>query len=1054
VTTDGAAQPDSRATGFRTFLIADVRGYTAYTREHGDEAAAALAATFAATVREVVEARDGFLLELRGDEALVVFESPRQALRAAVALQERLQEVGLPRGVGIGLDAGEAVSVEGGYRGGALNLAARLCSQAKAGEILASEAVIHLAARIEGVAYVDPRMLRLKGYAEPIRAVEIVPANRVKRGLGPRVRRAQRTLRSHRRTALVIAVPVAAGLLAVAVATRPPLPTASADPLGQLPSGLAVLDATTGRIIAHVPTSTIKSPVDPLYAAGKFWVMNLEPFSVVEVDAKTGKIGRTIAPALPCCGGMAIDGQTMWVADFERPVIAKIHIPSGREVDRFDLSAQLHEEAPDGFSSVVVADGSLWLAGKDRGEVFRVNPANGKLEATISNVHGSWVLASSQGAIWAAAFGGLDRIDTVTDAVEHTDVSAGIGLGGAITTGAGFAWTANESKGVVYKVDLGGKLAATFATGLGARSVWFNDGVLWVGNQDEGTVSGIDVITGGIRTLTFRHPIGAVAAGSGSVAVVLNEGRSYEERIDGLEGKVARLFVEGYQVETGDPAVTWSPVGSMVEQATCATLVRYSNTDALEPEIAAGMPTVSEDGRTYTFVVRPGFAFSGASAEKVTAETFRFSIERALSPRLEEGAFAPGSLFLGDITGEKAFRDGKAAHISGLVAEGDSLTITLDAPSGDFLSRLTLPFFCPVPTGTPFLHGAVSERTSTSTGVVDTVPSAGPYYVADHLHGEYIILKRNPNYAGDRKAAFDAIALREGINGGVAVSRVQGGSWDGIVGVFDQVFDPAGELATRWGPASAAAAKGDQRYWAVPDGGVLGIVFNANRLPFSDRRLREAVSLVLDRKVLAGAFTSQFSAALPWNSLLGPSMSSAGSGGAPIAGPEVAKARQLAQPFSGSELKLVIGEDCEECARAAKVVVSELGAIGLRVQVEAVSDPVAAANIHGSPYDMLLGGIWPETPDPARFVAQVVGKDIPSGWAPSAIAGAAKKLGATSGKERAAAASALVTGQLAGEVPLAVFGYTVHGAFFVPSIGCLRFTPLGSLDLVALCPRR
>ena len=105
-------------TELRTFLIADIRGYTTYTREHGDEAAGALAARFAEIVREVAEANEGFLLELRGDEALVVFVSARNALRAAVAMQARLRESELPRGVGIGLDAGEAVAIEGGYRGG------------------------------------------------------------------------------------------------------------------------------------------------------------------------------------------------------------------------------------------------------------------------------------------------------------------------------------------------------------------------------------------------------------------------------------------------------------------------------------------------------------------------------------------------------------------------------------------------------------------------------------------------------------------------------------------------------------------------------------------------------------------------------------------------------------------------------------------------------------------------------------------------------------------------------------------------------------------------
>jgi serine/threonine protein kinase len=44
--------------GVRTFLIADVRGYTKYTAEHGDEAAAKLASSFADIVRRVVEERE------------------------------------------------------------------------------------------------------------------------------------------------------------------------------------------------------------------------------------------------------------------------------------------------------------------------------------------------------------------------------------------------------------------------------------------------------------------------------------------------------------------------------------------------------------------------------------------------------------------------------------------------------------------------------------------------------------------------------------------------------------------------------------------------------------------------------------------------------------------------------------------------------------------------------------------------------------------------------------------------------------------------------------
>ena len=84
---DQAANPGSNVPAIRTFLIADVRGYTRFTQEHGDEEAGRLAADFAALAREVVLSSGGEVIELRGDEALCVFGSARQALRGAVELQ-------------------------------------------------------------------------------------------------------------------------------------------------------------------------------------------------------------------------------------------------------------------------------------------------------------------------------------------------------------------------------------------------------------------------------------------------------------------------------------------------------------------------------------------------------------------------------------------------------------------------------------------------------------------------------------------------------------------------------------------------------------------------------------------------------------------------------------------------------------------------------------------------------------------------------------------------------------------------------------------------------
>jgi WD40 repeat protein/DNA-binding SARP family transcriptional activator/class 3 adenylate cyclase len=174
-----SSAPDDTAEEIRAFLIADVRGYTQFTQERGDETAARLAERFADVVRELVQARNGSVIELRGDEALAVFRSPRQAIRAAVELQARLLQAtmavpDLPLPVGIGLDAGEAVPVEGGYRGGVLNLAARLCGEAGPGEILGSQSLVHLARTVEGVRYLDRGELHLKGLSDPVHVLAIV----------------------------------------------------------------------------------------------------------------------------------------------------------------------------------------------------------------------------------------------------------------------------------------------------------------------------------------------------------------------------------------------------------------------------------------------------------------------------------------------------------------------------------------------------------------------------------------------------------------------------------------------------------------------------------------------------------------------------------------------------------------------------------------------------------------------------------------------------------------------------------------------------------------
>jgi class 3 adenylate cyclase len=166
-------------TTVRTFLIADVRGYTRFTRERGDADAARLATKFAGIARDSVAARRGRVIELRGDEALAVFVSPAQAVRAAVefqaaCLEETDADPAFPLTVGIGIDVGEAIPVESGFRGTALNMAARLCSKAVAGQVLITRAVAELAGELDDVRFEDRGAAELKGFDAAVDLIEAV----------------------------------------------------------------------------------------------------------------------------------------------------------------------------------------------------------------------------------------------------------------------------------------------------------------------------------------------------------------------------------------------------------------------------------------------------------------------------------------------------------------------------------------------------------------------------------------------------------------------------------------------------------------------------------------------------------------------------------------------------------------------------------------------------------------------------------------------------------------------------------------------------------------
>ena len=115
-----------------------------------------------------------------GDGIMASFPSTSGGLECAVAIQravvERNAGVGAqglaPLHVRVGLNAGEPIAEDEDLFGTAVQLARRICDQARPGQILASNVVRELAAG-KGFLFADRGEAALRGFEDPVRLYEL-----------------------------------------------------------------------------------------------------------------------------------------------------------------------------------------------------------------------------------------------------------------------------------------------------------------------------------------------------------------------------------------------------------------------------------------------------------------------------------------------------------------------------------------------------------------------------------------------------------------------------------------------------------------------------------------------------------------------------------------------------------------------------------------------------------------------------------------------------------------------------------------------------------------
>ena len=276
---------------------------------------------------------------------------------------------------------------------------------------------------------------------------------------------------------------------------------------------------------------------------------------------------------------------------------------------------------------------------------------------------------------------------------------------------------------------------------------------------------------------------------------------------------------------TLDPHLSGDTTSSGIVVEIFSGLVSFNSDLELIPDIAEKWDR-SNDGLVYTFHLRPNVLFH--NGKKVTAHDFKWSIERAASPKT---ASSVADTYLNDIVGAMDYIDGNASEITGLkVVDDHTLEITIDAPKAYFLAKLTYP--------TAYVLDQESVEQGGRNWWIENPVGTGPFKLKEYLIGERIVLEKNEDYY--RKPAQVA-AILNNLAGGQAMAMYENDEID-ITGVglfdLDRILNPDE-------PLNKEMVNAPSRF------SISYIGFNTNMPPFDDVNFRKALNHAVNKELIA-----------------------------------------------------------------------------------------------------------------------------------------------------------------------------------------------------------
>lgn len=235
--------------------------------------------------------------------------------------------------------------------------------------------------------------------------------------------------------------------------------------------------------------------------------------------------------------------------------------------------------------------------------------------------------------------------------------------------------------------------------------------------------------------------------------------------------------------------------------------------------------TISPDGKTYTFTLRESFWSDGTP---LTAEDFVYSFRRILH-HPSSGQY---SSLLYIIEGAEEVNTGKAVQEALQVTALDekTLQIQLTGPAPYFIELLTHYSTYPVPR-------QVIERLGDDWSRPENIVSNGPYRVVQWIPHSSITMVRNRNFYDNDKVFFDTIIFDTLGDQQVAQKKFEAHQLDIVL-----------DFASNSLPWLKNNMPNEIR--VSPYMSTFYYTFNTQKKPFTDKRLRTALAMVINREAI------------------------------------------------------------------------------------------------------------------------------------------------------------------------------------------------------------